>query len=146
MGEPIGRELSTLSTAPTVRTTVETDDKSRDSPAPGGLGKIEGPGGKEPSGPLEPGWARALASRASCALGHCAYANPDGRPNRSVGANGCDGYHATRSTESDGRVIMRWGLCPRHVEWWRRERIREQSRKRGAMLKSGPHPGLGPER
>jgi hypothetical protein len=143
-GPVIGRELSTLSTPSTVETTVEasgtlTTAREREQ---------EGCGGKEgkppePIGPLEPSWARALHSHAACALGRCAYANPEQRPNRYVGANGCDGYHASRTTDTDGRVTVRWGLCPRHREWWRHE----QRRKRAAAVpKPGPHPGLGPER
>lgn len=91
---------------------------------------------------IEPSWARALHSQAACALGRCAYADPTKRPNRSVGAQGCDGYHATRTAEPDGRVTVRWGLCTRHREWWRLERIRVAA----AKAPRAPHPGLGPER
>jgi len=131
--------LSTECTASTVETTVETTGILSSKGELGGYGGKEG---GEPAGALDPGWARALSSRASCTLGRCAYANPDGRPNRYLGAMGCDGYHASRSTDADGRVTVRWGLCPRHREWWRRERIRQNAAKVVRM----PHAGLGPER
>jgi hypothetical protein len=150
VAEPIGEELSTLSTAPTVRTTVQTDEESRDSfldPRRAREEKQGGCGGKEgkppePPGALDPGWARALSSRTSCTLGRCAYADPTKRPSRYLAAIGCDGYHASRSTDTDGRVTVRWGLCPRHREWWRLERLRVA----GAKARPSPHPGLGPER
>lgn len=149
--EAVVRELSTLSTPPTVRTSVETDNRrtilepSASASARETRGESEG--GKKPSadaatGALDPAWARALHSRAACAIGHCAYADPTKRPNRHIGSQGCDGYQASRSTEPDGRVTVRWGLCPRHQEWWRLERIRQRAAKVVRM----PHPGIGPER
>lgn len=165
-----GAELSTVSTPSTVETTVEasetlsskgeqggsggkegkpTDDDSRAGRR--GLG-LEAPGSgfdtrplaplPTPAGALNPAWARALHSAASCALGRCAYADPAKRPNRWMAAQGCDGYHASEHIDPDGRVTVRWYLCPRHVEWWRQERIRVNAAKVVRL----PHAGLGPER
>ena len=135
---PFGRELSTLSTPPTVRTSVETDDTTRIQnldPRRAREGILGGSGGEEgkPSGGAEavdPAWARALSSRSWCQLGRCAYADLERRaPDRYLAAIGCDGYHASRSEDGDGRVTVRWGLCPRHREWWRHERLRRAAAK-----------------
>jgi len=125
-------ELPTLSTPPTVRTTVEADEESRIlnlDPRRAREEKQGGSGGGEgepnAAGALDAGWARALSARSYCKLGRCAYANLDRRgPDRYLAAIGCDGYQASQSTDPDGRVTVRWGLCPRHREWWRLERIR----------------------
>ena len=129
---PFEEELSTLSTPPTVGITIETNAVSRDlKPSPrrareeilGGSGGEEGK--PNAADAVDPAWARALHSHAACQLGRCAYAKLDWRgPDRSLGANGCDGYQASRTEDADGRVTIRWGLCPRHREWWRLERIR----------------------
>ena len=132
-GPVIGRELSTVSTPPTVRTTVETSgDLTILGPRRAREEKQGGCGGEE-GNPLEaaavdPAWARALSSRASCQVGRCAYADPAKAPNRYLAAIGCDGYHASRSSDGE-RVTVRWGLCPRHREWWRQDRIRRSARK-----------------
>jgi len=78
---------------------------------------------------VEPGWAHALTSRASCQLGRCAFVDPTGPRNSHFAGTGCDGYHASRHDEPDGRVTIRWGLCPRHREWWRLERIRRGAQR-----------------
>jgi len=132
-------ELSTLSTPPTVRTTVETEEdtsilnldprRAREEVL-GGSGGEEG----EPSaaaGAVDASWARAESSRAYCKLGRCGYANLDraGGPDRYLSAIGCDGYHASRSTDADGRVTVRWDLCPRHRAWWRAERSRRAAER-----------------
>src|SRR5215467_11306693 len=131
-------ELSTLSTPPTVRTTVETDDTTRIL-EPRNLGAREevlgGSGGEEEkpdaaTGAIDAAWARAESARAYCKLGRCAYANLERRgPDRYLAAIGCDGYHASRTAEPDGRVTVRWGLCPRQREWWRLERIRRAAER-----------------
>jgi hypothetical protein len=135
-GQGIGRELSTVSTPPTVGTTVETsedltilDPRRAREEKQGGCGGGEG---KPPeAAAVDPAWARALSSQASCQVGRCAYTDPAKAPNRYLGAIGCDGYHASRSTEGE-RVTVRWGLCPRHREWWRLERIRRSAARKGA--------------
>ena len=136
---PFGRELSTLSTPPTVRTSVEASEQANASSSGPGIHAREekqgGSGGEEgkPSGGAEavdPAWARALSSRSWCQLGRCAYADLERRgPDRYLAAIGCDGYHASRTEDGDGRVTVRWGLCPRHREWWRRERVRRAAGK-----------------
>jgi hypothetical protein len=129
MSEARSGELSTLSTPPTVRTLVQTTGgvtTPRDPTEERTRGESEGGEREKPaneSGPLDAGWARALSSRASCATGRCAYADPAKPPNKYLGAVGCDGYHATRTLD-DGRPTVRWGLCPRHREWWRLQRMR----------------------
>ena len=130
-GPVIGREFSTLSTPSTVETTVEAPGDLTILPRKAREEKQGGCGGgeeKPPAGAIAPGWARALSSSASCTLGRCAYADPAKPPNRYLGAIGCDGYHASRSTDGE-LVTVRWGLCPRHREWWRLERIRRSARK-----------------
>ena len=82
---------------------------------------------------MDNGWARALASAEWCRRGACAFANPEAPRNGHVAAVGCDGYHASRHTEPDGRVTVRWFLCARHREWWRHQRQR-RTRSRGDEL------------
>ncbi len=133
----VGEELSTLSTPPTVGTTVETDDTTRIQnldprrAREGILGGSGGEEGKPGAGPVDAVWAKALDRRAACERGVCAYVNPDGRRNDALGARGCDGYAASRGTDADGRPLVRWGLCPRHRAWWKAERIRVAAAKRG---------------
>lgn len=134
-------EYSTQSTAPTVRTSEETEALSRDL-SPRRAREGEDSKGGEPNGPIDSAWARALFSAEACKRGVCAYRNPDMWRSGWAAANGCDGYHASRSTDADGRETVRWGLCPRHREWWRRERLRQSA----AKVARSPHPGLGPER
>ena len=134
-----GRELSTLSTPPTVGSSVEDPEQANASSSEPGipdLGSKLGKGGESEGGKptgaeaVDPAWARALSSRASCQLGRCAYANLERRgPDRYQAAIGCDGYQASRTTEPDGRVTIRWGLCARHREWWRLERIRRAAER-----------------
>lgn len=132
-GLGIDRELSTLSTPPTVGSTSETPGTLTILPRTAREEKQGGCGGEEgkPSadaGPLDAAWARALSSRAACSLGRCAYADPAKPPNKYLGAVGCDGYHASRTLD-DGRPTVRWGLCPRHRAWWKVERMRRAAAK-----------------
>jgi len=134
---PSAEELSTLSTPPT-GSLVEKDDNTRNL-EPRILGAREekqgGSGGEEEkpdaaTGAIDAGWARAESARAYCKLGRCAYANLERRgPDRYLAAIGCDGYHASRTAEPDGRLTVRWGLCPRQREWWRLERIRRSAER-----------------
>ena len=86
---------------------------------PGG----ESEGGK-PEAAVDAGWQRALWSAEQCRRGVCGFANPDGPRNGHTAAIGCDGYHANRRSEPDGRVTVRWYLCARHRAWWRNQRAR----------------------
>lgn len=125
-GPGIERELPTVCTPSTVETTVEASRTL--TIVEGKKGECEGER-RGPPGALEPGWARSLSSRASCQLGRCAYADPAKPANRYLAAVGCDGYHASRSLDTDGRPMIRWGLCPRHREWWRVDRMRRAAGK-----------------
>jgi len=92
--------------------------------------------GEKPSGAaaaVDNGWARALASAEWCQRGACAFANPEAPRNGHVAAVGCDGYHASRHTEPDGRVTVRWFLCARHREWWRHQRDRRARSRRDEL-------------
>ncbi len=131
MHEPIEPELSTLSTAPTVRTSVETNAISKIlEQEEEKSGECEGGKKGEPSA-VEPGWARALSSIAWCRLGRCAFADPTKPSDRYLAAIGCDGYHASRHVEPDGRVTVRWYLCARHRDWWKLERTRRAAARGG---------------
>src|SRR5262245_3967591 len=129
----IGPELSTLSTPPTVRTSVETEEQANASSSGSGPGipAREGGSGGEPFGAVDTAWARALFSAEACKRGVCAYRDPEASRNGSAAANGCDGYHASRGVDVDGRPVVRWGLCPRHRAWWVRERVRRAAMRAG---------------
>ena len=128
---PVAGELSTLSTPSTKipeasgEVITSLPRRAREEKQ-GGCGGEEGKPSNE-SGPLDAGWARALSSRASCSVGRCAYADPTKPANKYLGAIGCDGYHASRTLD-DGRPTVRWGLCPRHREWWRLQRMRRAAK------------------
>src|SRR5215831_5646863 len=117
-------EVMHLSTPPTVGSTVEDPGKGISYPR---RAREEDLGGESEgnlqegttrarpdAGAVDAGWAHALSSRASCQLGRCAYADPTMPRNSHFAGTGCDGYHASRHDEPDGRVTIRWGLCPRH--------------------------------
>jgi len=123
------RELSTLSTAPTSRTLVETSGEANASSS--GLVAREGESEGKPIGAVDSAWARALMSAEACKRGVCAYRNPDAPRDGRAASAGCDGYHASRGLE-DGRPVIRWVLCPRHRAWWAAERSR-----RGMARRSG---------
>lgn len=133
MGEAIAGELFTVCTPPTDRISVETPGESTSLFQKPREEKQGGSGGGEEkpsdSGPLDAGWARALHSAAACKVGRCGYRDPAKPPNKYLAAIGCDGYHATRALDPDGRPEVRWGLCPRHREWWKLERIRRAAAK-----------------
>src|SRR5262245_50346641 len=77
---PISEELSTLSTPPTVRTSVETEEQANasSSGASTSLAREEGESERgKPSGPVDSAWARALMSIEACKREVCAYKNPD---------------------------------------------------------------------
>jgi len=124
-GTLIGGELSTLSTAPTVGTTEEKTGEVVTS-RQGEKGESEGGKG---AAAVDASWARALASVEACRRGICAYKNPEAPRDGRAAANGCDGYHASRGIESDGRPVVRWSLCPRHRVWWVAERKRRAARR-----------------
>ncbi len=130
-GPVIGGELSTVSTAPTVRSSVEDPEQANASFS--GLGssaREEGESEREkPCGPVDNAWARALASAEACRRGVCAYKNAEGPRDGRAAANGCDGYHASRGLEPDGRPVVRWNLCARHRAWWVAERKRRAARR-----------------
>jgi len=128
------RELSTVSTAPTVRSSVEDPEQANASSSGSGAStskaREEGESEREkPSGPVENAWARALLSAEACKRGVCAYGNPEAPRNGQMAARGCDGYHASRGIEPDGRPVVRWNLCPRHRAWWVAERKRRATRR-----------------
>src|SRR5262245_56624002 len=125
------RELSTLSTPPTVRSTVETEEQANASYS--GQGSLQGSGGEaaggKPSGPVDNAWARALLSTEACKRGVCAYKNAEAPRDGQAAARGCDGYHASRGFDLDGRPVVRWFLCARHRAWWVAERRRRAARR-----------------
>jgi len=140
MGPVIGRELSTYPQAPTIRTSVETDDINNDSGASTSKAREEGESERgKPIGAVDSAWARALMSAEACKRGVCAYKNPDAPRDGRAAANGCDGYHASRGLEGD-RPVIRWLLCPRHRAWWAAERIRRGMARRSSRL-SGERDG-----
>ena len=134
---PIGEELSTLSTPPTVRSSVEDPEQANASSS--GQGSPQGSGSSarereesekgKPSGPVDNAWARALVSAEACRRGVCAYGDPEAPRNGQMAARGCDGYHASRGLEPDGRPVVRWFLCARHRAWWVAERRRRAARR-----------------
>jgi hypothetical protein len=128
---PVGSELSTLSTPPTVGSPVETSGEATASSS--GLGsqtREEGESEREkPDRAADTAWARALRSAEACRRGVCAYKNPEApRDGRAAGL-GCDGYQASRGLEPDGRPVVRWNLCPRHRVWWAAEQRRRRARR-----------------
>jgi len=129
-GRAFGGEFRTLSTPPTVRSSVETEEQANASLPDLGKARERGESeGREPSGPVDNAWARALASIEACRRGVCAYRNPEAPRDGRAAANGCDGYHASRGLEPDGRPVVRWSLCPRHRVWWVAERMRRATRR-----------------
>jgi len=83
---------------------------------------------------VDNGWARALASVEWCRRGVCAFLDPAAPRNGHSAAVGCDGYHASRHTEPDGRTVVRWYLCARHREWWRHQQQRRRRIRDGGEL------------
>ncbi len=133
-GRQIGEELSTVSTPPTVRSSVEDPEQANASFSGSGAstskarerGESEG---REPSGAVDTAWARALMSAEACRRGVCGYKNAEGPRDGRAAAVGCDGYHASRGLDPDGRPVVRWNLCPRHRAWWVAERKRRAARR-----------------
>ena len=128
------RELSTVSTPPTVRSSVETEEQANASSSGSGAStskaREEGESeGRKPSGPVDNAWARALLSTEACKRGVCAYKNAEAPRDGQAAARGCDGYHASRGFDLDGRPVVRWFLCARHRAWWVAERRRRAARR-----------------
>jgi len=127
-GTVIGGELSTLSPSPTVRSSVEASG-GVETPRQVETGEKGGVGGEKGAAAVDAPWARALASAEACRRGVCAYRNPEAPRDGRAAAAGCDGYHASRGLDPDGRPLVRWNLCPRHRAWWIAERRRRAARR-----------------
>lgn len=81
--------------------------------------------------PDETGRLTAEEWRAACAKGDCTYPDPLARPVDRVMCAvppTCPGYTGTVYLE-EGREVMRWRRCPRHVAWWKEEQRRISHRK-----------------